>query len=172
MISLKQLSFGLLGLIFMLSFSACTDEAKPGRMQYPAPEQVKIEDKMWSPILERTRTVTIPDVLGKFEGRHIDQVAKDADNFWSPDRGRVAGDEANERSHNTLRNFELVAEGHVADGGHFGFPWFDGLIYETITGVSDFLRQQTTDLRDYNRASVLEHPRTDNKQQTMINWQI
>ena len=160
MISLKQLSFGLLGLIFMLSFSACTDEAKPGRMQYPAPEQVKIEDKMWSPILERTRTVTIPDVLDKFEGRHIDQVAKDADNFWSPDRGRVAGDDANERSHNTLRNFELVAEGHVADGGHFGFPWFDGLIYESITGISDFIRQRTT---------VNGQRTTDKGQRTMAN---
>ena len=145
MISLKQLSLGLLGLIFSLSFSACTDEAKPGRMQYPAPEQVKIEDKMWSPILERTRTITIPDVLDKFEGRHIDQVAEDADNFWSPDRGRINDEASQERSHNTLRNFERVAEGHVADGGHFGFPWFDGLIYETITGISDFIRQQTTD---------------------------
>ena len=45
-------------------------------MAYPAPNQVKITDKMWSPILERTRTVTIPDVLDKFEGRHIDHVAR------------------------------------------------------------------------------------------------
>ena len=125
-------------LFFVWAFTA---EARHQRMTYPAPNQVKITDMMWSPILERTRTVTIRDVLDKFEGRHIDGVARDGDNFWSPDRGRVAVEEAGERSHNTLRNFELVAEGHVADGGHFGFPWFDGLIYETITGISDYLLQ-------------------------------
>ena len=114
--------------------------AKP-KMQYPAPDRVKITDKMWSPFLERTRTVTIPDVLDKFEGRHIDRVEKDDDAFWSPDRGRVAKEDSENRTHNTLRNFELVAEGHVADGGHFGFPWFDGLIYETITGIADYLLQ-------------------------------
>ena len=114
--------------------------AKSKKTWYPAPNQVRISDRMWTPILERTRTVTIPDVLGKFEGQHINNVSHDADNFWSPDRGRVAEDKQ-QRLHNTLRNFELVAEGHVADGGHFGFPWFDGLIYETITGISDYLLQ-------------------------------
>lgn len=140
MISAKQLSNYVL-VSLLVFFCACTASAQPKSMSYPSPNQVKITDRMWSPILERTRTVTIPDVLDKFEGRHIDHVAQDADNFWSPDRGRVAGEESKERSHNTLRNFELVAEGHVADGGHFGFPWFDGLIYETITGISDYLLQ-------------------------------
>ena len=140
MTSARQ-SSNFIFIFLLILLCANTANAKSRRMVYPAPNQVKITDKMWSPILERTRTVTIPDVLDKFEGRHIDHVAKDADNFWSPDRGRIAGEESKERSHNTLRNFELVAEGHVADGGHFGFPWFDGLIYETITGISDYLLQ-------------------------------
>ena len=36
-----------------------------------------------------------------------------------------------------FRNFDRVAG--KADGGHEGFPWFDGLIYETIRGASDLL---------------------------------
>lgn len=140
MTSAKQ-SSNYIFILFLIFLCANNANAKSRRMAYPAPNQVKITDKIWSPILERTRTVTIPDVLDKFEGRHIDHVAKDDDNFWSPDRGRVAGEDQKKRSHNTLRNFELVAEGHVADGGHFGFPWFDGLIYETITGISDYLLQ-------------------------------
>ncbi len=36
-----------------------------------------------------------------------------------------------------FRNFDRVAGS--ADGGHEGFPWFDGLIYETIRGASDLL---------------------------------
>ncbi|MBR6141904.1 MAG: glycoside hydrolase family 127 protein [Bacteroidaceae bacterium] len=102
--------------IFIISLSSCHGSDKPERMTYPAPNQVKITDQMWSQILERTRSVTIPDVLNKFEGR-------------------------TQNAPNTLHNFELVAEGHVADGGHFGFPWYDGLIYEAITGISDYLLQ-------------------------------
>ena len=80
MASEKQLSNCFLVFI-LLFYCANTANARSKRMTYPAPNQVKITDKMWSPILERTRTVTIPDVLDKFEGRHIDHVAKDADNF-------------------------------------------------------------------------------------------
>ena len=36
-----------------------------------------------------------------------------------------------------FRNFDRVAG--TADGGHEGFPWFDGLVYETIRGASDLL---------------------------------
>ena len=36
-----------------------------------------------------------------------------------------------------FRNFDRVAG--ILDGKHEGSPWFDGLIYETIRGASDFL---------------------------------
>lgn len=118
-IIMRLVSFLSISLFVFVSLSSCNGNDEPSRMTYPAPNQVKITDRMWSPILERTRCVTIPDVLDKFEGRHTDDAL----------------------SHNALRNFDLVAEGHVADGGHFGFPWYDGLIYETITGISDYLLQ-------------------------------
>ncbi|WP_049790057.1 glycoside hydrolase family 127 protein [Paenibacillus sp. JDR-2] len=36
-----------------------------------------------------------------------------------------------------MRNFDFVAEG--TGGFHSGEPWFDGLVYETIRGISDIL---------------------------------
>ncbi|MBO4642318.1 MAG: glycoside hydrolase family 127 protein [Bacteroidaceae bacterium] len=101
--------------IIMVSCIVGNALAEDVQLEYPAPQEVRIRDPFWTPLLDRMESVTIPDVLDKFEGRRVDNVG------------------------NTLRNFELVAEGHVADGGHIGFPWFDGLIYETITGCSDFL---------------------------------
>lgn len=131
---LKSLSAGFL--LLACSFTAFADDAT---MSYPKPNQVKIIDKMWTPIMERTYSVTIPDVLDKFEGKHVDHIDADKDNFWSPDKSRTSANAQHFNEHNTMRNFSLVADGHVADGGHFGFPWYDGLIYETITGVADFL---------------------------------
>ena len=107
--------------ILTVSIFAANGRADDVQLVYPEPQQVRIQDPFWTPLMERTNHVTIPDVLDKFEGRHV------------------------EGGHNTLHNFERVAEGHVADGGHFGFPWFDGLIYETITGISDFLLQYPDD---------------------------
>ncbi|UVI30458.1 glycoside hydrolase family 127 protein [Paenibacillus spongiae] len=37
-----------------------------------------------------------------------------------------------------MRNFDFVSEG-AEEGYHCGEPWFDGLIYETIRGISDIL---------------------------------
>ncbi|MBP5393643.1 MAG: glycoside hydrolase family 127 protein [Bacteroidaceae bacterium] len=138
---MKSVTTFLFSIVAVIALDSCLADAKEEKIVYPSPNQVEITDRIWSTFLERTRDITIPDVLDKFEGRHIDQVSKDDNNFWSPDRGRVNDETSQKRSHNTLRNFELVAEGHVADGGHFGFPWFDGLIYETITGISDYLLQ-------------------------------
>jgi len=36
-----------------------------------------------------------------------------------------------------FRNFDRVAG--ITEGGHDGPPWYDGLVYETIRGASDFL---------------------------------
>ena len=39
-----------------------------------------------------------------------------------------------------IDNFQRVADGKT--GGYQGEPWFDGLLYETITGASGFLRTE------------------------------
>ena len=109
-------------------------------MAYPSPSKVKVKDAMWTPLLERTWRTTIPDVLDKFEGSQTNQNSEDKGNDWSPDKSRTQRD-ATEEGRNALLNFDRVAQGHKGDGGHTGFPWFDGLIYETITGIADFLLQ-------------------------------
>ena len=107
------------------------------RISFPLPQAVKVNDRMWSPILDRAKEVTVPDVLGKFEG-HLQQTASSADTDWSPDKEK-SNASAQIQSKDAFRNFDLVAQGHVSDGQHVGFPWYDGLIYESITGISDLL---------------------------------
>lgn len=82
-----------------------------------AVDGVRIDDSFWSPKMEVWNDVTIPDVLRKFEGRHTAEPGK----------------------HNAFANFDHVAAGERGTHTHFGEPWFDGLIYETIRGISDYL---------------------------------
>jgi DUF1680 family protein len=77
----------------------------------PAPSgSITIHDDFWSPRLDLLRVVTLPALLD-----HFGQPGADA-----------------------FRNFDLVAAG--ATGGHQGFPWYDGLVYETITAASRLLK--------------------------------
>lgn len=78
---------------------------------------VKIHDSFWSPKFRVWNDVTVKDVLNKFEGRHTDRPAENS----------------------AVANFAKVAEGQRGTHNHFGPPWFDGLIYETIRGVADYL---------------------------------
>jgi DUF1680 family protein len=76
----------------------------------PVPiSQVVVDDEFWAPRMQLWRDVTIVDCFTKFEN----------------DRGGA------------LRNFDLVRDG--VTGRHAGPEWYDGLIYEMITGASDFL---------------------------------
>ena len=75
----------------------------------PALQDVSVDDQFWSPRLQQWATVTANDVLDKFEKDGI------------------------------LANFDSVAAGKRDIGKHVGPPWYDGLIYETIRGVSDLL---------------------------------
>ena len=90
-----------------------------GTMKLVPVEKVKVTDVFWSPRYDKWRSVTIPDVLNKFEGHGT---------------GNSQG--------NTLHNFEQVAAGVRNTGRHVGEPWFDGLVYETIRGVADMLKQR------------------------------
>ena len=65
-----------------------------------------------------------------------------ADEFWSPKlhlfRTATVMDVFDKfEADGALANFDRVARGLT--GNHCGFPWFDGLIYETLRAASDFL---------------------------------
>ena len=64
------------------------------------------------------------------------------DSFWSPKLKvwrdvTIADCLAKFEKDGAISNFDRVAKG--LGGEHGGPPWYDGLIYEMITGVSDFL---------------------------------
>ncbi len=91
-------------------------------IQFQEVNQVKIQDAFWKPKFDQWRQVTANDVFDKFESKHIH-------------------DDKEREAHDTFRNFDLVANGERDIKHHAGAPWFDGLVYETIRGVSDFISQ-------------------------------
>lgn len=76
---------------------------------------VQIHDDFWSPKLKIWREVTIDDCFTKFEN----------------DRGGA------------INNFDRVRDKKT--GGHAGPAWYDGLIYEMITGAADYLQANPND---------------------------
>lgn len=65
-----------------------------------------------------------------------------SDSFWSPKTRVLRSQTVNDvfdkfERDGAFDNFDRVAQGQR--GGHRGSPWFDGLIYETMRAVSDFL---------------------------------
>lgn len=85
-------------------------------------KDVKIKDSFWEPRFEQWSQTTVNDVFNKFEGQF-----KENPDDW--------------HKNNAFVNFDDVAQGKKDTKHHAGFPWFDGLIYETIRGVSDLLAQ-------------------------------
>lgn len=73
------------------------------------------------PRYEKWEHVTVGDMLNKFEGNDPAHFACGVDAF---------------------ENFDLVASGARDIGRHAGPPWYDGLVYETIRGISDLLAQR------------------------------
>ncbi|MBD2871678.1 glycoside hydrolase family 127 protein [Paenibacillus arenilitoris] len=81
------------------------------------------------------------------------------DGFWSPKlevlRNVTAHDVLNKfESDGALRNFDFVSEGK--GGYHSGEPWFDGLIYETIRGISDILAVRRDEALDRRVDAIIE----------------
>ncbi len=112
----------LLAVLIAAGCSPKQGNDKEEEIQFLEVNQVKINDSFWSPKLALWSTVTAGDVLDKFEGKHVhDSIALD--------------------EKDAFHNFDLVAQGQRGIGKHAGFPWFDGLLYETIRGISDFLAQ-------------------------------
>lgn len=113
--------------IFLLAFclAGCTsvpNEEEQTGIRFVDLKEVKVNDAFWSPRLKQWSTVTTNDVLDKFEGKHLH-------------------DHQEQHLNNAFVNFDDVAEGKKNTGHHAGFPWFDGLVYETIRGIADLISQ-------------------------------
>lgn len=108
-------------------WSAAAQAASPQPLPLRA---VKINDPFWTPRYHTWTTVTVYDVLDKFEGG------------YQPDREDLQKEKASTgHTRNAFENFDLVAKGEHDTNHGDGPPWYDGLVYETITGAADLLQQ-------------------------------
>lgn len=98
------------------------EENKGDELKLNSVSEVTIKDPFWTPKFEQWSSTTTNDVFDKFEGKF-----KENPEEW--------------QKNNTFVNFDDVAKGKKGTNHHAGLPWFDGLIYETIRGVSDLLAQ-------------------------------
>lgn len=107
-------------LLFQVSFS------QDKRIQV----DVKIQDPFWSPKFKTWATKTVYDVFDKFEGK------------YEPDRKDLIEEKAKlGRTRDAFLNFDRVAKGEKNTKQFDGPPWYDGLVYETISGAADLLKQ-------------------------------
>ena len=116
----------------LLSDSSVSCRAE-GQMEFINIQGVTVEDPFWSPKFNLWRQTTANDILDKFEGKHL-----------------------SEGNHNTFNNFDLIAQGQKGKGGHFGAPWFDGLVYETIRGIADYLAQYPDPVLETRTDAIIE----------------
>jgi len=123
-----------IALVVLLTLSACASQQKDTGILFVDVKNVKIDDPFWSPKFQLWSTVTANDVFNKFEGQH----------------------DHREGNHNAFYNFDQVARGDQGTKGHFGEPWFDGLIYESIRGISDFLAQRPDPLMEARIDSYID----------------
>jgi len=114
-------------LVFAVVFVSCKNE--PVTKPVNGIAQVRVDDPFWSPRFDQWRTVTVNDVFDKFEGKYNPQ----GDPQLERDLKQL------DATRDAFRNFDLVAQGKRGIGKHSGPPWYDGLVYETIGGASDFL---------------------------------
>lgn len=118
----KLLVFSMLALGWQVCARAQQD-ASASHMQLQEIGEVKIEDSFWTPRYRLWETVTSNDVLDKFEGKMVADKKPDA-------------------IYSAIENFDHVARGERDIHQHAGFPWFDGLIYESIRGIADLMAQE------------------------------
>jgi len=89
----------------------------------------------------------------------LQQVTID-DEFWSPKRKiwqqvTIPDVLAKLERDGCVENFDRVRDG--LSGGHKACPWHDGLLYETIRGVSDFLASQPNPQLEKRIDDYIEH---------------
>ena len=83
---------------------------KQNFMQRPEHKRVRITEGFWKEQLTKIHSITLWDVLNKFEHDHEEGI---------------------------MKNYEWTALGET--GRHIGPPWYDGLICEVIRGISDII---------------------------------
>lgn len=116
----KHLSVAaVLTVLMQMGCQSHTDNTRQ-TLHLPELNEVRIEDAFWSPKLDIWRKITTNDVLNKFEGK------------YTPFPGSTD-------TRNAFRNFDRVAEGQRDIKQHDGPEWYDGLVYESIRGIADFL---------------------------------
>jgi DUF1680 family protein len=81
------------------------------------------------------------------------------DTFWSPKLRVLREVTVNDvfdkfERDGAFSNFDRVAQGLT--GGHCGSPWFDGLIFETMRAVSDFLAAEYSAVLDMRMDGYIE----------------
>ncbi len=87
-----------------------------GQLKSIGGKNVKINDSFWSSRLKVIRETTICDILDKFSKN---------------------GTPNNPNTINIFKSYNKVTSGEKAS--NINFPWYDGLLYETIRGISDFM---------------------------------
>ncbi len=92
-------------------------------------QDVTVNDEFWAPKFNQWRTKTVNDVFDKFEGNYDPK----GSSYLQRDFESLGA------TRDAFKNFDMVAEGLRGTRKHNGPPWYDGLIYETIRGASDFL---------------------------------
>lgn len=116
---MKPIKTALLALPLLAA--GCNRDSGTAKIRPLEAGSVRVEDAFWSPRYEKWEHVTVGDMLDKFEGNDPAHFACGIDAF---------------------ENFDLVASGARDIGRHAGPPWYDGLVYETIRGISDLLAQR------------------------------
>lgn len=116
---MKPIKTALLALPLLAA--GCNRDSGTAKIRPMEAGSVRVEDAFWSPRYEKWEHVTVGDMLDKFEGNDPAHFACGVDAF---------------------ENFDLVASGARDIGRHAGPPWYDGLVYETIRGISDLLAQR------------------------------
>lgn len=119
------------GSIFIAGQTIAQVNKQPTAIIHPVNlKNIAINDPFWSPKYHIWNSKTVYDVLDKLEGKYV------------PDRPDIIEEKAKTgRTRNAFLNFDMVAQGKKNTDSHDGPPWYDGLVYETITGASDLLLQ-------------------------------
>lgn len=117
---------------FLISIPARAQLTPPERriIRPASLQEVHIQDPFWSPKFRVWTTKTVYDVFDKLEGN------------YEPDRpDLIAEKQTTGKTRNAFLNFDRVARGDKNTKVFDGPPWYDGLVYETIRGAADLLRQ-------------------------------
>ena len=118
----------LAAVLVAIFLSSCSGGDSPqGALSVPPLQDVSLDGGFWGPKMSQWATITANDVLDKFERDGI------------------------------FANFDSVAAGKRDIGFHAGPPWYDGLTYESIRGISDLLVLYPDDRLEKRLDTVITH---------------